>query len=276
MLLSVQNVYALYAWDETSAKESAAALRTFAAGLMRDSAALYVSDDQKGLNESFTLALESYVAAGEALQGTASLNKTTVDAAIDANLQGSKHLREAFEYLQGSVLEVPEEIMAVNISLPRSSSSGGELALLQRYIYDDRYGANEISLMLESARSIDKYYLLDGSGETIVAEPGRMFLLVEVKATNLGHKADSRTYTIQTPDVSAFTLYYRDTAYAPVTLAAGTSLGEPYAKTTLNRHETKAGYIVFDIPATLTLGECSVRVNLGSDASPVWALGKTL
>jgi hypothetical protein len=276
MLLAVQNSYALYAWDEKPAKESAGKLQALASGLLKNLARLDLSDDQKDLNESFTLALRSYVAAGEALQGTVPLNRTTVDAAIEANRQGSNHLREAFEHLQYPVLEVPEEIVAINISLPRSAASDEELVLLQRYTYEDRNRANDISLMLESARVTDKYYLLDGSGEAVVAEPGRTFLLVKVKVTNLGHKGESRTYTIRTPDPRDFTLYYRDTAYAPVKLPAGTSLGEPYAAATLNRYEIKTGYVVFDVPAALSTAECSVRVNLGTAGSPVWTLGRTL
>jgi hypothetical protein len=276
MLLSVQNVYALQAWDEKPAKESAAALRTFAADLLKESSALRISDDRSGLNDSFALALGSYVAAGEALQGDAPLNRTMVDTALEANRQGSNRLREAFGCLQYPVLEAPGEIAAVNLSLPRPAAPGKELALLQRYIYEDRSRANDISLMLESTVGTGMYHLLDGSGEAVVAEPGRMFLLVEVKATNLGHRGENRVYTVRTPDLQAFTLHYRNTTYAPVKLSDRTSLGEPYAAATLNRYEKKAGYIVFDVPAALPLDECSVRVDLGGDASPVWALGRTL
>ena len=276
MLLSVQNTYALHAWDEKPAKESAAKLRVLATGLLRDLTRLDLSDDQKDLNESFTLALKSYAAAGEVLQGTTPLNRTTVDTAIDANLQGSNHLREAFEHLQSPVLEAPEEIVASNFSLPRLSSPDEELVLLQRYIYEDRYRANDISLMLESARFTGTYHLLDRTREAVVAEPGRIFLLVKVKATNLGHKGDNRIYTIRTPDIRDFTLYYRDTAYTPVKLPAGTTLGEPYGAATLDRYEMKAGYVVFDVPAALSIAECSVQVNLGTSGSPVWTLGRTL
>lgn len=276
MLLSVQNTYALYAWDEVPARESAAALRTLARGLLTESAAFEVSDDGNDLKTSFTLALESYVAVGETLQGTAPLNRTTVDAALEANRQGSDHLRDAFEYLQDSVLEAPEGIVAANLSLPRSSAPGDALPLLQRYVYEDRTGANDISLMLESVRSTGVYYLLDGSRKAVVAEPGRTFLLVQVKATNLGHKGESRTYTIRTPEIRAFTLLYRGTTYAPMTLTPGTSLGEPYTAKRLDRYEVETGYIVFDVPATLNLDECSIRVALDGGFSPVWALGKTL
>ncbi|KUK63136.1 MAG: Uncharacterized protein XD82_0521 [Methanoculleus marisnigri] len=45
MLLSVQNTYALYAWDEQLAKESGATLQAFAIGLLKDSTALDVSGE---------------------------------------------------------------------------------------------------------------------------------------------------------------------------------------------------------------------------------------
>ena len=279
MLLSLQNTCALFAWDEVPAKESGAALRALAAGLLRDVAAMDISESHEALKDAFTRALESYEAAGTLLQGNAPLNRTTVDAAIEANRQGSDHLREASGYLQRPVLKVPAEIAATSLSLPRprdASGSGEELVLLQRYVYEDRSRANDISLMLESARGTGVYYLFNERGEAALAEPGRMFLLVKVKVTNLGHKGESRTYKIRTPDPRDFTLQYRGTTYAPIKLASGTSLGEPYAVATLDRYGMKAGYIVFDIPEALPLDECFIRVNLGGGTSPVWALGKTL
>jgi len=276
MLLSVQNAYALYAWDEAPARESAAALCTLARDLLKESARLEVSDDGQGLKSSFTHALESYTAVGETLQGTAPLNRTTVDAALEANRQGSDHLRDAFERLQDSMLAAPEEIVAADLSLSRASVPEDALPLLQRYVYEDRTGANDISLMLESVRSTGVYYILSGGREAVVAEPGRTFLLVQVKATNLGHKGESRTYTIRTPELRAFTLQYRGTTYAPVTLAPGTSLGEPYTATRLDRYGVKTGYIVFDVPEALNLDECTIRVTLDGGASPVWAPGKSL
>jgi hypothetical protein len=276
MLLSVQNAYALYAWDEVPARESAAALSTLARDLLRESAPFEVSDDGTDLKSSFTHALESYTAVGETLQGTAPLNRTMVDAAIEANRQGSDHLRDAFEHLEGSLLEVPEEIVAADLSLSRPSVPENALPLLQRYVYGDRTGANDISLMLESVRSTGVYYILSGGREAVVAEPGRTFLLVQVKATNLGHKGESRTYTIRTPEVRAFTLQYRGTTYAPMKLAPGTSLGEPYTATKLDRYEVTTGYLVFDVPEALNLDESTVRVTLDGGASPVWAPGKSL
>jgi hypothetical protein len=59
-------------------------------------------------------------------------------------------------------------------------------------------------------------------------------------------------------------------------LAPGTSLGEPYTATKLDRYEVTTGYLVFDVPEALNLDESTVRVTLDGGASPVWAPGKSL
>lgn len=276
MLLSVQNAHAFYAWDEKSAKENAAALRAFAEGALADAATLNVSNDQKHVQTVFILALESYVAVGETVQENTSLNRTQVDTALQELRRGSGYLREAFTNLEHPALHVPEKTVAINLSVPRLYASPApeeELALLQRYVYEDRSRANDISLMLESVREIHTYHLQ--GGEAVTAEPGRMFLLVKVKVTNVGHKGDNRVYLIRTPEISAFTLHYRGTTYSPVELVPGTSLGEPYGPVTLNRYEKKMGYIVFDVPEALIVSDSYVQVNLDRENSPIWTLGKT-
>ncbi|MFA7072813.1 hypothetical protein ACK11Z_03685 [Methanoculleus bourgensis] len=279
MLLSLQSTSALYSWDEKSVKENAASLQAFAKTVLRDAEKLEVSEFQEPVKAAFTSSLKSYVAAGETLQGNDPLNSTKVDTALGEIQWGSIHLREAFEGLDHPVLHVPQEVVEVNFSGSRShtgSGTGEELALLQRYLYEDRNRANDISLMLAAAREIGAYYQFNGSGEVVAADPGRMFLLVEVKATNLGHKGDNRVYRIRTPDISAFTLHCRDNTYSPIKLAPRTSLGEPYGAATLDRYEKKVGYIIFDVPEALAIDECYVQVDLGGGESPVWALGKTL
>jgi len=279
MLLSLKNSHALYSWDEKSVKVNAASLQAFAKKVLRDTERLEVSEHQEPVKAAFTSSLKSYVAAGETMQGNDPLNSTRVDAALGEIQQGTIRLREAFEGLDHPVLHVPQEVLDVNFSESRSHAgpgTGEELALLQRYLYEDRNRANDISLMLAAATKISAYCRYDESAEVVAAAPGRMFLLVEVKATNLGHKGDNRVYRIRTPDISAFTLYYRDNTYSPVKLAPRTSLGEPYGAATLDRYEKKVGYIVFDVPEALAIDECCVQVDLGGGESPIWALGKTL
>lgn len=277
MLLSVQSAHALYAWDEESAKKNTASLQAFAKGVLRDSKALKVSGDRKDMKTAFTRALESYIAAGETLQGNAPLNRTRVDTALEEVQRGSTYLREAFESLDHPVLPMPEKIVEIDLSSPRSHAppdSGDWLVLLERYVYEDQSRANDISLILESVKATHAYHLQ--GGQAVVAEPGRMFLLIEVKVTNLGHKGDNRVYKIQTPGINAFTLHCRGTTYSPVKLVPWTSLGEPYGAATLDRYEKKSGYIVFNVPEALNIDECFVQVNLGGGDTPTWAIGKTL
>lgn len=272
MLLAMQNAHALYAWDEKTVREHAAALQNLARSTLKDSAGFDVSSDLEDVKTNFTLALESYAAYADIVQQNNKINETQVDLAFQELERGSRHLREALDGLDQQTLHVPAEVVDVNLSVVQPSAVPADaLVLMQRYVYDDRMGANEISLTLESAGIIHAYCL---KGEEITAEPGRAFLVVEVKVMNLGHKGERRVYTIRTPDVSAFTLHYRGTTYSPIELVPGTTLGEPYAGVTLNRYEKKHGYIVFDVPDAINLSECFIRVNLGEAGSPVWVLRK--
>jgi len=272
MLLAMQNAHALYAWDEKTAREHAATLQGFARSALKESAGFSVSTGMEETKTSYTLALESYVAYADIVLQNDRLNATLVDTAFQELERGSGYLREAIDGIDRQTLRVPAEVVDINLPVAQPSTVPADtLTLMQRYVYDDRIGANEISIMLISADLIHEYYL---NGEEIAAEPGRAFLLVEVKVMNLGHKGERRIYTIRTPEVSAFTLYYRGTTYSPIKLVHGTTLGEPYAGVTLDRYEKKHGYIVFDVPDAINLSECFIRVNLGEAGSPTWALGK--
>lgn len=272
MLLAMQNAHALYAWDEKTARDHAATLQGFARSALKESAGFSVSTGMEETKTSYTLALESYVAYADIVLQNDRLNATLVDTAFQELERGSGYLREALDGIDRQTLRVPAEVVDINLSVAQPSTVPADtLTLMQRYVYDDRIGANEISIMLISADLIHEYYL---NGEEIAAEPGRAFLLVEVKVMNLGHKGERRIYTIRTPEVSAFTLYYRGTTYSPIKLVHGTTLGEPYSGVTLDRYEKKHGYIVFDVPDAINLSECFIRVNLGEAGSPTWALGK--
>jgi len=272
MLLAMQNAHALYAWDEKTAREHAATLQGFARSALKESAGFSVSTGMEETKTSYTLALESYLAYADIVLQNDRLNATLVDTAFQELERGSGYLREALDGIDRQTLRVPAEVVDINLSIAQPSTVPADmLTLMQRYVYDDRIGANEISIMLISADIIHAYYL---NGEEIAAEPGRAFLVVEVKVMNLGHKGERRIYTIRTPEVSAFTLYYRGTTYSPIKLVRGTTLGEPYAGVTLDRYEKKHGYIVFDVPDAINLSECFIRVNLGEAGSPIWALGK--
>jgi hypothetical protein len=274
MFLSLQSTHALYSWDERAARESTASLHALAKSTQREVEKLLVSDPRKAAKAAFTRSLESYMSVGDMLQGSAPLNSTRVDAALDGLQQGSIFLRRAIEGLDRPARYLPQDIAVINFSgTHRDGAEEEELALLQRYLYEDRNRANDISLMLATVTKTRTYCQYGEGAEVITADSGRMFLLVEVRVTNLGHKGESRVYTIRAPDINAFTLHYRGNTYSPVKLAPKTSFGEPYEAATLDRYERKVGSILFDVPETLALAECCLQVDLGGGEAPVWALG---
>lgn len=92
------------------------------------------------------------------------------------------------------------------------------LPLMDRHTYDDPGGENMISLLAESTRTATTYREFPGNESTPTVEAGeggRMFFLVAVKSTNLGHKGDSDLYTIESPARDAFVLEYGGTTVAP-------------------------------------------------------------
>ncbi len=240
---------------------------------------LEISPEREGTRSAFVAALESYASAGRVLKEAALLTTTEVDSAFENITAGTDHLREAIDGISDRALDIPLEVSGIGELTPRSSSLPvfqTALPLRQRYTFDDRTGANTISLILESVRRTGSYQLLGGGGDTVTAEPGRMFLLVAVQVTNIGHKGESRTYTIKTPTPGSFTLHYYNAAYSPLTVTTSTSYGAPYGVATLNRYETKEGYLIYDVPASFNVSGAYVSVNLGDQGSPVWALGKTM
>ena len=165
------------------------------------------------MQAAFTSSLKAYVAASEAVQENNPLNTTRVDTALGGIQQGSIHLREAFEGLDHPVLHVPQEILEVDFSGSRTrtaTDTGEELVLLQRYLYEDRYRANDISIMLAAATKVSTAgSIMKTDGRS---DQGRTFLLVEVRATNLGHKGIAGTGS--RPRLSAHSPHYRDNTYS--------------------------------------------------------------
>lgn len=278
-MLSVQNVYALYYWDEAGVSDAGSGLADMATGVLERVKPLEISPEREGTRSAFVAALESYASAGNLLREASLLNKTEVDTAFENITAGTDHLREAIDGISDRAPEIPQEVSGIGELAPRLPSASlfrNALPLRQRYTFDDRTGANMVSLIIESARRTGSYQLLGGDHDIATAEPGRMFLLVAVQVTNIGHKGESRTYSIKTPGLGSFTLHYYDATYSPLTVTSSTSYGAPYRTVTLSRYETTEGYLIYDVPASLNVSDACISVNLGDQGSPVWALGKTM
>ena len=148
------------------------------------------------------------------------------------------------------------------------------LSLMERHTYDDPDGENMVSLLAESTKTATTYREVPGnqSTPTVEAGEGRMFLLVAVKSTNLGHKGDSDLYIIESPGRDAFVLEYGGTTFAPLDVPAFTTLGESFDRKPLERYESLKGYLYFDVPETFEVSEATLRADLGYAGTPAWRL----
>jgi hypothetical protein len=87
---------------------------------------------------------------------------------------------------------------------------------------------------------------------------------------------DGVNYTIETPPLSAFTLYGEGGAFMPLQIPANasTSFGEVYRQKTLDRKESIDGSIFFEVPDVMLPSDAYLSVAIESvPESPVWVLG---
>lgn len=141
--------------------------------------------------------------------------------------------------------------------------------------YMDSRKSNDIIISPRYARIHSTYWYEDaGTGNTIHvhAPEGMSFLSVHFRIAHSGNR-DGRSYTIQTPSISSFTLHGVGEEFTPISTPKYTSLGEMYAQKTLNRNELSESTILFEVPFGLRTADAYVTVNLGSVyGKPGWVL----
>ncbi len=141
--------------------------------------------------------------------------------------------------------------------------------------YMDSRKSNDITISPRYARIHSSYWYKDeGTGNTIYvpAPEGTSFLSVHFRIAHSGNR-DGKSYTIQTPALSAFTLHGVGEEFTPLKTSAYTSLGEMYGQKTLNRNELFEGTILFEVPYGMRTSDAYITVNLGSIyGKPGWSL----
>ena len=270
MRLSMEHAHALYLQDTVAASTAADDLYALSTRLIVEAQSLQVSPGQQSIKDEFIRLLETYSSVSRELlnaQGSA-------PAAI-------RDLAGASEGLEAVSLQVDAPMMrgaaATALAASGQTTSPQEILPLQtRHLYDDPSGENMVSLLVESTRTAQTYHTvpINASAAKVEAGEGRVFLLVTVKSTNLGHKGNSALYTIETPGRNAFTLEYQEAAFTPLDVPAFTSLGESFDQKTLDRYESLKGYLYFDVPASLNVSEAILRADIGHAGTPAWALGR--
>lgn len=273
MRLSMEHAHALYLHDAGAGYDTADDLYALSTRLLREVQSLHVSPGQEPTKERFIRSLEAYSATSRELLDTPESMpeplKKLAGASEDLEAVSRQTARRS---TTAPTLAVAPAVRAV------ATPPVETLSLMERYTYDDPSGENMVSLLAESTRTVTAYRTTDADapGTSVEAGEGRMFLLVVIKSTNLGHRGDTDIYAIETPGRNAFTLEYRGTTFAPLDLPAFTSLGESFDQKRLERYESLKGYLYFDVPASLDVSEATLRADLGYAGTPAWDLGKAI
>jgi hypothetical protein len=283
MRLSMQHAHALYLQDTDAATIAAEELHDLSTITLEEARSLRVSPDREQIMSEFIRSLETHAAISEALVSVAGADARDISPLLRDLVGASTGLEAVQQQVSTAardyVASAPETKRSpaalMSTAVVERSSPSKPLLLQERYRYDDADGENMISLILDMTRNATTYRDAPDSEteQTVEAGEGQMFLLVVVRATNLGHKGDSDLYTIETPDRSAFTLQYQESEYAPLETSRFTSLGESYSQQTLERYASIKGYLFFDVPRSMNLTEAMVSVDLGSAGRPVWKIG---
>jgi len=201
----------------------------------------------------------------------------------------------AGDLLQYRLLLLPgrEEIASGEVRLPLSTAQeqpeGGQvtpssgftvpedlLTVGTPFICMDLAGSNELSISPRSAATRSTFWYRTDEGTVSVTAPeGKTHLVVHMRVTHRGN-LDGVNYTIETPPLSAFTLYGEGGAFMPLQIPANatTSFGEVYRQKTLDRKESIDGSIFFEVPDVMLPSDAYLSVAIESvPESPVWVLG---
>jgi hypothetical protein len=285
MRLSMEHAHALYLQDWDAASIAADDLHAFSIRLLGEVQPLQVSPVQQPVKDEFIRSLSAYSTASEMLLGS-------TDAGGDAVPTAFRDLAIASEGLEAVGQQAVEVQPARTATTPAAEAPAvfagtgpvlvappaETLPLGERYTYDDPSGENMASLLAESTRTVTAYKAASTNESEVKTEAGegRMFLLVVIKGTNLGHKGDSDLYAVETPGRDAFVLECQGTTFEPLEVPAFTSLGESFDRKTLDRYESLKGYLYFDVPATLEVSGATIRADLGNAGTPAWDFGREL
>jgi hypothetical protein len=281
LMFTVQSLCAERCNDTIAIQAAASEMYERAAYARGEAASLEVSEGMQPVQANFLRALEKYEEAGFLLKEDPSSNATTVSSALSSITEGCSFLEVAMQGPGQEALLMQAETglsapaLEMHPALQEENESEDYLALLERFCYDDPEGENMLSFIVESTGKVRSFtYTSDDEREIFSAGNDRQFLLVIVKATNLGHKGDSDLYLADSPETAAATLRCHGREYQPMDLPAETSLGESYAATRLERYASKEGFLVFDVPASLNVSETSLHVDLGQNGVPAWNLAE--
>ena len=270
--LSIGQIYSAHTHDDAALRDRAGEIHALAGSLRADALALDVSPEKAPARSDFVVALDEFIMAGTLSGGGAPRNRSAMDEALDHLILGAELLSGAIQGFNtppagdSDAGSAPMNLMAESAPLFPDALQIGE-----RFCFDDAGGANSGSLFVNGVRTLQSFYTVGQKPQNYVAEPGKSFLLVAIRATHLGHKGDGTNYRLQIPRESAFTLHFMGETYRPISSPGPTSRGESYSGGALGRHESTSGYLFFEVPEGFDPSHAFIEVSIGG-SRPVWSL----
>lgn len=271
---SVEQIYSAHARDSVALRDQATSILSLAEGARDDVATLEVSPELAPIQVAFITVLEEFVTAGTLLNGSTVINQSVIDEAVDHLARGTKSLADLLQEFTtppaGSPGASPVPTSpATNLTpaFPDALKTG------ERFCYEDARGENSISLIVGTTKQITTFHTLDTKTKKYTTQPGNAYLLVAVKVTHLGYKGDGTASRLDAPRENAFTLHYLDETYNPISSPGPTNQGGSYSGGSLQRHESREGFLFFEVPEELDLSFAYLEARVGRGHHPVWFLG---
>lgn len=270
--LSVGQIGALHAGNDSLLRSQAAGMVSLAEQLRLDAAALLVSPENESVRSQFIAALDEFAAAGSMLENGIPTDRSVRDDALEHLARGTEVLSETLQgYTPTPTVEPEGSTLPADLAAEADPEFPGALRPGERFIYDDSSGDNTASIIIGGFTLSNGFETIGAKPVEYTPGPGNVYLLVTVQATHLGYRGEGTSSRIRTPAESAFTLYYNGETYRPLQAPGPTSRGGSYSSLVLERHESRAGYLFFEVPEDFDPANAYLQVRVGSN-SPVWHL----
>jgi len=193
----------------------------------------------------------------------------------DAIRKGNDYLIAGLEHNNNALKELNlRQINTALIDLPSDDFFPHAMYFHDFYRYQDSKKVNDISMKITGVKGSTLYITTneDGDDEKFLSGYGYKFVLPIIEVSHYGYRGGGSS-RITTPDPSKFTIIWKGEEYPAETLSGYLKpLGHAYTRQYLDRKESVEALLLFRVPADLRYEEAYLKVDLGSEGTPVWHL----
>ncbi len=193
----------------------------------------------------------------------------------EAIRQGNDYLIAGIEHNNNALKALNlREINTALIDLPDDDFFPHAMYFHDFYRYQDAKKVNDISMKITGIKGSTLYITTneDGEEEKILSGYGYKFVLPIIEISHYGYRGGGSS-RITTPDPSKFSIVWNGEEYTAETPSGYLKpLGHAYTRQYLDRKEMIEALLLFKVPADLRYEEAYLKVDLGSEGTPVWHL----